>query len=198
MRIVKPGEKISKKEIKYWAEMAAEAYADDPVHSYATKNIKLRKRYIYHFMMNRITASNSVDYFYIDDDKRGICIWRKAHNEYTVLDFLKCPHWIPMWLLLPSTVKTLSAYSKLDVKKFDDDTWIISPVFVSPEHQGEGVATALISQGVADLTAMGLKCGLEAQSEKNVRFYEKLGFKTFEKDYYKSGNIEHRYMIYGE
>lgn len=196
MRIIKPGEKISKSEIKLFAKMAAQAYVNDPVHTYATKDEEKRKEFVYHFMTERLSTSNGQDYFYIDDENRGVCVWRKAHNEYTFFDFLKCPHWFFLYIHLPNTVRTLSAYSALDVKKFDEKTWIISPVFVSPEHQGKGIATELITRSIKDLTEKGYSLGLEAQDMKNVRFYEKLGFRVFDKDYYEKGKIEHYYMIY--
>ena len=196
MRIVKPGEKITRKELKYFARMAARAYINDPVHSYATKNPKKRERFVYHFMLERLTASNGTDYICIDDDKRGMCVWRQAHNEYTVLDFLKCPNWVFLCLYLPNTIRTLSAYSALDVKVFEKNTWIISPVFTDPLHQGKGIATALIRQGIELLSPSGCKLGLEAQSRENEAFYEKLGFRTIEHSFAKHGNIDHRYMVF--
>lgn len=196
MRIIKPGEKISRKELRFFAKMAGEAYVNDPVHAYATKNIEKRKKFVYHFQMERLNTSNGEDYIYIDDENRGICVWRKARNEYTALDFLKCPDWIYLYTHLPNIIRTLSAYSKLDVKEFSEDTWIISPIFVDPKHQGKGVATELIKKGIEDLSAKGYTLGLEAQDEKNVKFYEKLGFRTVKEVRYEKGNITHSYMIY--
>ena len=196
MRIIRPGEKLTKQELRDFAKMAGRAYVGDPVHTYATKNPKRREQFVYHFMMERLHTSNGEDYFYIDDENRGLCVWRKAHNEYGVLDFLKCPDWLYLYWFWPNTLRTLAAYAKLDVHAFDAQTWIISPVFVAPEHQGKGIATALIRQGIADLTAQGYRCGLEAQSDENVRFYEKLGFATFREDRYEKGDITHRYMVY--
>jgi len=198
MRVVRPGETLPKEELRRFARMAGRAYLDDPVHRYATKDPKRREQFVYHFMMERLNTSNGTDYFYIDDEGRGLCVWRKAHNEYGVLDFLKCPDWLYLYWFWPNTLRTLSAYGPLDVKAFGEDTWIISPVFVDPAHQGKGIATALIRQGIADLTAQGFACGLEAQDEGNVRFYEKLGFSVFRTDRYEKGNITHRYMIYDE
>lgn len=198
MRVIKPGEKISKHELKYFAKMAGEAYVNDPVHSYATKKAERRKKFVAHFMMCRLNASNGEDYIYIDDENRGICVWRRAHNEYKFSDFLKCPSWVYLWWFWPNTLRTLMAYSKLDVKKFDGKTWIISPVFVSPEYQGKGVATELIKKGIEDLSAEGFHFGLEAQDDDNVNFYKKLGFKITDSDYYKRGDIHHYYMVYGD
>ncbi|MBQ8029713.1 MAG: GNAT family N-acetyltransferase [Clostridia bacterium] len=188
--------KLSIKELKYFSRMAAEAYVNDPVHSYVTKNEKLRKKFVYHFMIERLATSNREDIIYVDDEKRGICVWRKAHNEYDVFDFLMYPNWVFLWLYFPKTIKTLMAYGHLDVKVFPENCYIISPVFVSPEHQGKGIATELIKQGIADLTAKGFKLGLEAQNPKNVPFYEKLGFKVIRHDHWKRENIDNYYMLY--
>lgn len=187
---------FTRKELKYYSRMAAEAYVNDPVHSYATKSEKMRKRYVYHFMMERLSTSNREDIIYEDEEKRGICVWRQAHNEYDLFDFLLCPNYIFLALYLPNTIKTLSAYSHLDVNVFPENTYIISPVFVDPRHQGKGIATKLIKDGIKDLTAKGYQLGLEAQDEKNVRFYEKLGFKTIKHDHWEKENIDNYYMMY--
>ena len=163
MRVVKPGEKLDTKELRFFARMAGRAYVNDPVHSYATKNPGRRVKYVYHFMMERLNTSNGEDYFYIDDENRGICVWRKAHNEYGVTDFLRCPDWLYLYWFWPNTLRTLSAYAPLDVKMFDEDTWIISPVFVDPDHQGRGIATELITASMKELSEKGYKFGLEAQ-----------------------------------
>ncbi|MBQ6930765.1 MAG: GNAT family N-acetyltransferase [Clostridia bacterium] len=187
---------MDNKTLKYFARMAAQAYVNDPVHAYVTKSEKFRKRFVYHFMIERLATSNREDIVYIDEEKRGICIWREAHNEYDVLDFLMYPNWVFLWLYWPKTLKTLMAYSHLDVKVFPENTYIISPVFVDPEHQGKGIATKLIKQGIEDLTAKGYKLGLEAQDKDNVRFYEKLGFKVIKHDYWKREGIDNYYMMY--
>ncbi|MBR0112446.1 MAG: GNAT family N-acetyltransferase [Clostridia bacterium] len=196
MRVIKPGEKLDTKELRYFAKMAGRAYVNDPVHSYATKNPERRVRFVYHFMMERLNTSNGEDYFYIDDENRGVCVWRKAHNEYGVIDFLKCPDWLYLYWFWPNTLRTLFAYGPLDVKVFDEDTWIISPVFVDPEHQGKGIATELITGSMKELARKGYKFGLEAQDEKNVEYYKKLGFEIIGEAEYKKGNIKHYYMVY--
>ncbi|MBQ6543436.1 MAG: GNAT family N-acetyltransferase [Clostridia bacterium] len=195
MKIIRPGEKLSKDKLRYFAKMAGRAYVNDPVHSYATKNPARRVKFVYHFMMERLNTSNGEDYFYIDDEERGVCVWRRAHNEYGVIDFLKCPDWLYLYWFWPNTLRTLFAYSPLDVKVFDEDTWIISPVFVDPEFQGRGIATELITRSMEDLSKLGYKFGLEAQDEGNVRYYKKLGFKTVKTVRYEKGNITHYYMV---
>ena len=191
-----PKRKLDSKTLKYFARMAAEAYVNDPVHSRATKSEKIRKKYVYHFMMERLSTSNREDIIYLDEENRGICVWRRADNDYNFFDFMLCPHWVFLALYLPNTVKTLGAYSHLDADVFPENTLLISPVFVSPEHQGKGIATRLIKKGIADLKGEGYHFGLEAQNPDNVAFYEKLGFKVIKHDYVEKIDIHHYYMLY--
>ncbi|MBQ4339247.1 MAG: GNAT family N-acetyltransferase [Clostridia bacterium] len=187
---------MDREKLKYYARMAAESYVDDPVHSYATKSVERRKKFVYHFMMERLATSNREDIIYFDEQERGLCVWRDAHNEYTMFDFLKCPNWVFLAYYWWHTAKTLKAYSHLDSKVFEKNTLIISPVFVDKKHQGQGIATKLIQRGIDELVPQGYKLGLETQNPDNVGFYEKLGFKTVKFDYWKSEKIHNYYMVY--
>lgn len=188
--------KLTRKELEYYAKMAAKTYMNDPVHSYATKNEKLREKFLYHFMIERLATSNGEDFIYEDEEKRGLCVWRDAHNPYTMFDFLKCPNWVCLGFYWVSLVKTLRAYGHLDAKVFEKNTLIISPVFVSADCKGQGIGTALIKKGIEDLVPLGYKLGLEAQNPDNVKFYERLGFKTVKHDYWKREKINNYYMVY--
>lgn len=188
--------KLSRKELKYYAKMAAESYVDDPVHVYATKSEKLRKKFLYHFMLERLSTSNREDLIFEDEEKRGICIWRDAHNDYTMFDFMLCPNWVFLCVYNISLIKTLRVFSNLDNKIFEKNTLLISPVFVDKAHQGKGIATRLIKQGIEELVPQGYKLGLETQNPENVPFYEKLGFKTLEYKFFENVGIHNYYMVY--
>ncbi|MBR3596741.1 MAG: GNAT family N-acetyltransferase [Clostridia bacterium] len=188
--------KVSRSTLKYYAKMASEAYINDPVYCFACKNEKIRKRFIYHFLLLRLNSSKKKDIIYFDKEDRGLCIFREAHYDYTMFQFLKCPNWVFLVLYFPLTIKTLMAYSHLDNKDvFDDKTYIVSPVFVSPDHQGKGIATSLLKKGMDELLSQGYKIGLETQNPDNVGFYEKLGFKTVKSEYYKLEKIHNYYML---
>lgn len=187
---------LDRETLKYYARMAAESFVNDPVHAYATKNVGRRKKFVYHFLLERLTSSNKCDVFYVDDEARALCVWRDAHNEYTVLDFLKCPNWVFLCYYIDSTVKTLMAYSHLDSKVFEKNTLIISPVFVDPKHQGKGIAKEMIKKGIEEFVPQGYKIGLETQNPDNVGFYEKLGFKVIKEEFYKLEKIHNYYMVY--
>ncbi len=188
--------KLNKKTLKKMALMAAETFADDPVHKNCTKVLKIRKRFLYHFMTERFSASNGEDYIYLDEEERGMCVWRDAKNDYTVIDFLKCPHWVFLVLYWISTVRTLIIYSRRDLSVFPDNTLLIEPVFVGREFQGKGIATKLIKQGIDDLVPLGYNLGLETQNPDNLPLYEKLGFRVISKQALKKGKIFNYSMLY--
>lgn len=188
--------KLTRKELEYYARMAAETYVNDPVHIYATKDEKLRKKFLYHFMLERLATSNGEDFIYEDGEKRGLCVWRDAHNDYTMFDFLKCPNWVFLCVYFPSLLKTLKVFSRLDQKVFEKNTLLISPVFVDKDHKGKGIGTELIKKGIKDLAPLGYKLGLETQNPENVAFYERLGFRTVEYKFFKSEKIHNYYMVY--
>lgn len=197
MRVIHPGETLSKQELRYFANMAGRAYVNDPVHTYATKNPARRVKFVSHFMMERLNTSNGQDFFYIDDQNRGICVWRKAHNEYSASDFLKCADWLYLYWFWPNTLRTLAAYAPLDVHTFDENCLLISPVLVDPAYQGKGIATELLQTSMEELSKYGYTFGLEAQDKDNVRFYEKLGFRVIRVDDFPKGGIRHYYMVRG-
>lgn len=188
--------KLTRKELEYYARMASETYVNDPVHVYATKNEKLRKKFLYHFMIERLSTSNGEDFIYEDAEKRGLCVWRDAHNDYTMFDFLKCPNWVFLCVYNISLIKTLKVFSHLDQKVFEKNTLLISPVFVDKDHKGKGIGTALIKRGIEELVPLGYKLGLETQNPENVALYERLGFKTVEYKFFKSEKIHNYYMVY--
>jgi GNAT superfamily N-acetyltransferase len=49
---------------------------------------------------------------------------------------------------------------------------------VTPEHQGQGIGTALMQHAIAEADAAGLPMGLITDTVRNVRFYSRLGFEV--------------------
>lgn len=187
---------LDKKTLRKMALMAADAYMEDPVHKNCTKVRAFRKRFLYHFMIERFSSSNGTDFIYLDKEERGMCIWRDAKNDYTALDFLKCPHWVFLVLYWISTIRTLIIYSRRDLSVFPDNTLLIEPVFVGRDFRGKGIATELIKQGIAELLPLGYNLGLETQNPENISLYEKLGFRVISEQSLKKGKIVNYSMLY--
>jgi ribosomal protein S18 acetylase RimI-like enzyme len=54
----------------------------------------------------------------------------------------------------------------------------LSHIGVVPEHQGEGLGSALMRDGIAQADRLGVPIWLETSRQNNVVYYERFGFRT--------------------
>jgi ribosomal protein S18 acetylase RimI-like enzyme len=82
----------------------------------------------------------------------------------------------------------LSAYRRFDIYMTYADKlhtrhaprshWYLWVIGVEPARQGRGIGSRLLQPILARADADGVPCYLETEGERNVRFYEKHGFKV--------------------
>ena len=71
--------------------------------------------------------------------------------------------------------------------------WHLGPIGVLPSHQGQGIGSMLMKRFCMEADACRADAYLETDVDKNVRFYEKFGFKVIsESDIF---NVKNRYML---
>ncbi|MBC8441619.1 MAG: GNAT family N-acetyltransferase [Deltaproteobacteria bacterium] len=70
--------------------------------------------------------------------------------------------------------------------------WHLGPIGVLPSHQGLGIGSMLMERFCKEVDACMAKAYLETDVDKNVRFYEKFGFKVISES--KIFGIKNRYM----
>jgi ribosomal protein S18 acetylase RimI-like enzyme len=56
--------------------------------------------------------------------------------------------------------------------------WYLALLGTHPDHQGQGLGTAVVAPGIAAADAEGVGCYLESSKEANVPYYERLGFEV--------------------
>jgi ribosomal protein S18 acetylase RimI-like enzyme len=71
--------------------------------------------------------------------------------------------------------------------------WHLGPIGVLPSHQGLGIGSMLMERFCKEVDACLAKAYLETEGEKNVRFYEKFGFKIVSES--EIFNVKNRYML---
>ncbi|KWT58278.1 puromycin N-acetyltransferase [Streptomyces albus subsp. albus] len=59
-----------------------------------------------------------------------------------------------------------------------EPVWFLGSVGVDPDRQGRGLGGAVIRPGLEAADAAGVPAFLETSDERNVRFYERLGFQV--------------------
>ena len=71
--------------------------------------------------------------------------------------------------------------------------WHLGPIGVLPTHQGLGIGSLLMERFCKEVDACMAKAYLETDLDKNIRFYEKYGFKVvFESEIF---GVKNRYML---
>jgi ribosomal protein S18 acetylase RimI-like enzyme len=70
--------------------------------------------------------------------------------------------------------------------------WHLGPIGVMPAHQGLGIGTMLMDRFCKEVDACLAKAYLETDLDKNVRFYEKFGFKVVSES--EIFGVKNRYM----
>lgn len=188
---------ISDETLKKYAEMAAQAFMDDPVYKYVARKEKTRKKVIYHRILSRLYISRETDLFYFDEEGHGLLVLRHIKDEYKPEQFMKVPNYKEMFFVIPHMIKFSGVTDHFDNKKYmDDNTYIVSPIFVAKEHQGKGIGLKLLEKAQKDMAAKGCKLGLDTQNPANVAFYEKAGFKLVKHEFYDREQVDNYYMIW--
>ncbi len=72
----------------------------------------------------------------------------------------------------------MSYADKLHERYAPESHWYLWAVGVDPPNQGKGIGTRLIAPVLEKASTDGTACYLETGMERNVRFYEKHGFKV--------------------
>ena len=72
--------------------------------------------------------------------------------------------------------------------------WVLDMVAVDPAHRGAGLGRLLIEHGLAMARADGLPAFLETSQERNVGYYERLGFEVLSREQSPGGGPEIWFM----
>ena len=74
-----------------------------------------------------------------------------------------------------------------------DQHWHLGPIGILPSHQGCGVGSEFMRRFCKEVDACLAKAYLETDLDKNVRFYEKFGFKVISEN--EIFHVKNRYML---
>ncbi len=74
-----------------------------------------------------------------------------------------------------------------------DQHWHLGPIGILPSHQGSGIGSELMQCFCKEVDTCLTKAYLETDLDKNVRFYEKFGFKVVSET--EIFHVKNRYML---
>ena len=189
---------ITNETLKKYAEMASDAFMTNPGYVLSCRDESKRKNIIYHVVLMRLYISRKTDFFYFDEEGRGLLVLRKAGMDYPTGEVLKVPNILGLLKNMSFVSKLLTVTGSYSGKGLYDEekTYIVSPVFVDVNHQGKGVGTKLLKTAIEDMATKGFKVGLDTMEPSNVPYYEKLGFKLIDDQVDANTGAHSWYMIH--
>ena len=189
---------ITNETLKKYAEMASDAFMTNPGYVLSCPDESKRKNFIYHVVLMRLYISRKTDFFYFDEEGRGLLVLRKAGMDYPTGEVLKVPNILGLLKNMSFVSKLLTVTGSYSGKGLYDEekTYIVSPVFVGVNHQGKGVGTKLLKTAIEDMATKGFKVGLDTMEPSNVPYYEKLGFKLIDDQVDANTGAHSWYMIH--
>ena len=161
------------------AAMLARAFADDPATSYIfpdrTDRVKRLPR------MFRLIFDEDVDGMpLITGSGEAATLWRKpGQAEIGKLEMLR--QILPLIGAFGSAlVRAMRVGDAIDAHHPPGPYWYLHIAGVDPAHQGKGLGSASIRQGLARAREDGLPAFLETATPSNVGLYQSLGFEVID------------------
>jgi GNAT superfamily N-acetyltransferase len=117
---------------------------------------------------------------HLADEARGVAVWllpqspelesQAAERKHTFLRATLSAEGCANYYRI---IEFMSAKSATLV---DDAAWYLSIVAVDPAAQGQGLGRILLEPTIAEADRAGVTCYLETFSQRNLSFYQRLGF----------------------
>lgn len=129
----------------------------------------------YGFRYGRVTASHNA---------KAVSVWIPPGPGITIPGMIRSGMLgVPFRTGFGPFVKFMGANDTMDKihKKFmPEPHWYLMVVGVDPDLQNRGVGSALIKEGLTQADQSGCPCYLETSEERNLAYYQRLGFLVLE------------------
>lgn len=179
--------KVKRHEIRQATAVLADAFKEDPLFTIlfgdAEKNshkytlvAKFMIRYCYKYGDVYASSEKFEGIMAITQDEYAyISLWRMIRSG-SIFPFLS--------IGFKSFMKVASSLSPMDevrAKHMKNKSFAYLQIIgVAKEHQGKGHGSKLIKEFITMINTVNIPIYLETETESNVKFYEKYGFKTLE------------------
>jgi ribosomal protein S18 acetylase RimI-like enzyme len=160
------------------------AFADEPMFRWVIPDPQHRARSLR--VMNRGPLQYAIRYGHAMQSHRGLAVaaWLPPRCALTAFRTISCGILgVPFRVGFHAFRRFRHAnevLAKIHRKHVPEPHWYLMVVGVDPELQGRGLGTALVKDGLARADRENVPCYLETAEERNLAFYERLGFVVVE------------------
>lgn len=171
--VVRP---ITDADIPTSVDTLARAFADYPFtrHVIAAEGHEARVRHFQEVCLTRIGMVYGR--VWVADEGRAVAVWATPDEDPSPAFAEVGP--VLGELTGDRQVAYESAEQAVAPYRPQEPAWFLNTVAVAPEAQGKGLGGAVLVPGIKEAGHAGYPAFLETSSERNVRFYERLGFRV--------------------
>jgi GNAT superfamily N-acetyltransferase len=163
------------------ARVLGRAFQDDPLMCYSMPDPELRARALPVHLAGLLRFGRLFGAVHVTaGDVAGAAIWQSPDADVTPERFRQADldsGWRAMGqdaaMRLGEVMDALQPVNERDVS---GEHWYLMLVGVDPDEQSKGLGRALLEPGMRSAEQAGLPCYLVSFNERNLPFYERLGF----------------------
>ena len=166
----------------------ARAYDKDPVvNFFVLQDGKRTQRIEKFFEVNFKDYAMKYDHVITTEELNGAAAWyppepRDCWKSSTLKDLSLIHKMISIMSIrqMPSRMSAHELLKKHHLKNMQEPHYYLFGLGVDPSQQGKGIGSHLVQFGLGMCNEKGVPAYLETETEDNVRFYQRHGFKVIE------------------
>jgi ribosomal protein S18 acetylase RimI-like enzyme len=158
------------------------AFAADPMFTWMFPDPEQRARALQ--LLNRVPLEYGLRYGYVTESHDGgaASVWMPPGRVISMLGMIRSGILrVPFSVGFRPFGRFVGAngvMERIHKQHVPEPHWYLLVVGVDPSLQGRGFGSALIGDGLSRADAAACPCYLETSDERNVAFYERLGFRV--------------------
>jgi ribosomal protein S18 acetylase RimI-like enzyme len=165
------------------AALLARAFHDDPVYRLTLPDEGKRASALAWLFGRVVRYCILYGHTFTTPELDGIAGWLPpGHTSLTFGRIIRSRLYLTPFKLGLSAYRRFDAYMRyadeLHTRLAPGPHWYLWVIGVEPARQGQGIGSKLLQPILARADADGVPCYLETEGERNVRFYQKHGFKV--------------------
>jgi ribosomal protein S18 acetylase RimI-like enzyme len=172
--------KATEADVPAVATAMARAFHDDPVLSWTFRDPEIRPKYARRYFHSRARILLRQREVYTVDGAHAAAMWARPGEWHDPpLESLK-----ELAVLAPGVglraPRVMRGLIQIDAHHPKDPHWYLAVLGTDPDHQGNGIASALLQPVLEGCDRDEVPAYLETGTERNVAFYTRHGFKVME------------------
>jgi ribosomal protein S18 acetylase RimI-like enzyme len=169
------------------ADILNHAFFDDPTYQFIFPDPDERRRSMPAMWKALVAYSLRFAEIYTTPPVEGVAIWLTPGDpDMTLRRLIQTRFALPLSIIRfkgearRRMLHMIEVSDKARARLMPVPHWYLWALAVDPNHQGQGIGKALIEPILNRASAEHVPCYLETETESNVAFYERRGFRVLE------------------